>query len=334
MNSIGIDIGGTKILIVLTDKNGKIKKSVQIPTTGDSPAVVLNRISAQLTPLDRKSHLPGFGKFGSIGIGIAGDVDSKNGILRFSPNLPKWKNIRLKKYFENKTGGTTVVENDANCAAYGSYVLDGKRKYKNFIMLTLGTGVGGGIIIDGNLYRGAAGTAGEIGHVTVNPNGPKCSCGNYGCLETYTGTKGIIRLWQAQKTTFHMKDIISPPSYSPKRRIFDSQEGGGITPVIIAELARRNNKKAQMVFNEFSEYLAIGVSGIINIFNPDMISFSGGVSNSWDIFKKVFLRELRKRSFSTPFRHVKIIKSNNYKNLGAIGAALLSLEKKGDTFIR
>lgn len=311
MNSVGIDIGGTKILIVLIAQTGKIKKSVQIPTTGDPPAAVLDRILSQL-----KS----FEKFGSIGIGIAGDVDGINGILRFSPNLPKWKNVRLKKYFEDKTGITAAVDNDANCAAYGSYVLDGKRKYKNFIMITLGTGVGGGIIIDGNLYRGATGTAGEIGHITVNPKGPKCSCGNYGCLETYTGAKGILRLWQSKKTAFH----IPPPSYSPKRRISDMQKGGGITPAIIAELARKNNKKAQTVFNEFSEYLAVGVSGIINIFNPDMISFSGGISNGWDLFKKVFFRELKKRSFSTPFSHVKIIKSGNSKNLGAIGAAFLS----------
>ncbi|MBN1384633.1 MAG: ROK family protein [Elusimicrobia bacterium] len=297
-NLVGIDIGGTKILIVLISENGRIKKTIHVPTTSEPPLTILNRIAEQLKL---------FKNFKSIGIGIAGDVDGKNGILRLSPNLPKWKNINLKKFFENRLKTPTIVDNDANCAAYGSYVLDGKRKFKNFIMITLGTGMGGGIIIDGKLYRGASGTAGEIGHTTINPNGPKCTCGNYGCLETYIGSKGIVRMWQAYKTSFYTKNI---------------------TPLIIANMARKNNKKAQMVFDEFSEYLAMGVSGIINIFNPDMISFSGGVSNDWDIIKKVFFKKLKYHSFSTPLKHVKIIKSKYSNNLGAIGAALLSSGKE------
>ncbi|GAG33457.1 unnamed protein product, partial [marine sediment metagenome] len=134
----------------------------------------------------------------------------------------------------------------------------------------------------------------------------------------YIGTKGIINI----ATKLGLKNIIPPLRCN-------IGAGGGITPAIIADMARKNNKKAIAVFNKISEYLAVGICGIINIFNPDMISFSGGISNNWDLIKKVFLRELIKRSFSTPLKHVKIIKSKNHKNLGAIGAALLSLEKRG-----
>ncbi|MDD5687183.1 MAG: ROK family protein [Elusimicrobia bacterium] len=294
-NLVGIDIGGTKILIILSDINGHIKKQVEIPTTSEYPGAILGRIVLELKT---------FGKIDSIGIGIAGDIDSKNGILRFSPNLLKWKNVRLKKYFESKMKVPTIVENDANCAAYGSYVLDGERKYKNLITITLGTGIGGGIIIDGKLYRGSTGTAGEVGHITINPDGPKCNCGNNGCLETYIGKKGIMNI--AKKVGFHKKNL---------------------TPAIIADEARKGNKKAKSIFNKVSEYLAAGVGSLVNIFNPDMITFSGGISNNWDLIEKILKRDLKKRTFKTPLEHVKIIKSSNNKNLGAIGAAFLSKER-------
>ncbi|MEW6557157.1 MAG: ROK family protein [Elusimicrobiota bacterium] len=296
MNLIGIDIGGTKILIILTDETGKIKNRVELPTPKGSPALVLDKIVQQLKLCE---------KFKSIGVGIAGDIDSKNGIVRHSPNLHKWTNVHLKKYFEVRTNVRTVVDNDANCAAVGSYILDGKKKYKNFITITLGTGIGGGFITNGELYRGSTGSAGEAGHITINQNGPRCSCGNYGCLESYIGTKGIIRI-----------------------AIKQGLKNKNLTPAVIAELARNGNKKAVLVYQKTAEYLAVGTGNLINIFNPDMITFSGGVSANWDLIKKPFFTELKKRVFTASLKHVKIIKSKHAKNLGAIGAALLS--KKSD----
>ncbi len=290
MKLVGIDIGGTKILIVLIDSSGILKKRIEIPTTDATPLIVCGRILEQLKLL---------GSFESIGIGIAGDIDNKNGILRYSPNLYKWKNVKLKQYFEKKLTVPTVVDNDANCAAYGSYIVDGKKKYKNFITVTLGTGIGGGIIINGKLFRGSTGSAGEIGHMTINPDGPKCSCGNRGCLEAYIGAKGIIKT----AAKMGLKNI---------------------TPAIIADKARKGNRQAIMVYKKFSEYLAVGIGNLINIFNPDMLTFSGGVSNNWDLIEKRFFDELKKRAFKTPLEHIKIIKSKNPENLGAIGAALLS----------
>jgi len=292
MNLVGIDIGGTKILIAKISKTGILKKGVRFPTSDDEPRKVLEKIITEIKK---------FGNISAVGISIAGDVDSKKGILRYSPNLPKWRNVRLKQYFEKKLHIPIVVDNDANCAAYGSYTIDGERKYKNFITVTLGTGVGGGIIIDGKLYGGSTGSAGEIGHITINPDGPKCNCGNRGCLETYIGTKGIIRT--AEKLGLKDKDA---------------------TPATISEKARKGNKKALKVYERFSEYLAVGIGGLINIFNPDMLTFSGGVSNNWDLIEKRFFDELKKRTFKTPLEHIKIIKSKNPGNLGAIGTALLS----------
>ena len=289
-DACGIDIGGTKILIAKISKTGILKGSIMLPMSDGNCRKILEKIIIEIKK---------FGNISAAGISIAGDVDSKNGILRYSPNLPKWKNVKLKQYFEKKLNVPTVVENDANCAAYGSYIIDGERKYENFITVTLGTGVGGGILIDGKLYSGSTGSAGEIGHITINPDGPKCSCGNRGCLEAYIGTKGIIEM----ATKLGLKNI---------------------TPVIIAYKARKGNRQALKVYEKFSEYLAVGIGSLINIFNPDMITFSGGISNNWDLIEKRFFAELKKRAFKTPLEHVKIIKSKNPENLGAIGAALLS----------
>jgi len=293
MKLVGIDIGGTKILIAKISGTGILKESINLPMSNDNYRKVLEKIIIEIKK---------FGNISAVGISIAGDVDGKNGILRYSPNLPKWTNVHLKKYFEKKLNVPTVVDNDANCAAYGSYIIDGQRKYKNFITVTLGTGIGGGIIINGKLYRGSTGSAGEIGHITINPDGPKCSCGNNGCLEAYIGTKGIIKI----------------------ANDFGLKSKSGITPAIIADKARKGNRQAIRVYEKFSEYLAVGVGSLINIFNPDMLTFSGGVSNNWDLIEKRFFDELKKKAFKTPLEHVKIIKSKNPGNLGAIGAALLS----------
>jgi len=290
-NLIGVDIGGTKILMAVTDTNGTVKKRMEIPTTDDSPQEILSQICGVI-----KS----FGRCRSVGVGIAGDVDSERGILRFSPNLPKWRKINIKKYIEKNTNIPVCVENDANCAAYGSYVIDGGRKYKNFVTITLGTGVGGGIIIDGKIYRGSTGSAGEIGHITINPDGPKCGCGNRGCLEAYIGTQGI-------------KNIAGQLGFKAEK----------VTPATIAAAAEKGDRTALDVYKKVSEYLAVGVGSIINIFNPDMISFAGGVANNFNLMENNLRQELAVHSFETPLKHVKIVRTKNIKNLGAIGASLI-----------
>jgi len=290
----GVDIGGTKIMIVLAGTGGRVKKVVEMKTVMKPPAEILSEVGAALA---------GLGRCGSIGVGIAGDVDSKNGILRFSPNLPKWKNVRIKAIMQKMSGVPVTVDNDANCAAYGSYVIDGKRKYPNFVTVTLGTGVGGGLILCGRLYRGGTGTAGEIGHITVNPDGPRCGCGNRGCLEAYIGTAGII-------------DIAARHGFKT----------GAVTPATVAAAARAGDPVAIKVYGEVAHYLAAGLGSIINVLNPDMISISGGVANNFELIEPGLRKELPNRTFSTPLRHVKIVRTRELKHLGAVGAALLAYD--------
>jgi glucokinase len=296
-NIAGVDIGGTKIMIVLAGSDGGVKKVIEMKTAQKPPEQILSEVSAAISAL---------GRSGCIGVGIAGDVDSKNGILRFSPNLPKWKNVRIKEILQKKSGVPVTVDNDANCAAYGSYVIDGKRKYPNFVTVTLGTGVGGGLIFRGQLYRGGTGTAGEIGHITVNPSGPRCGCGNMGCLEAYIGTAGIINI--AKKHGF---------------------KTGTVTPATVAAAAYAGDQAAAKVYDEVAHYLAVGLGSIINMLNPDMISIAGGVAHNLELIEPGLRNELPSRTFSTPLRHVKIVKTKDIKHLGAVGAAFLAHDAGG-----
>ncbi len=289
---VGVDIGGTKTLVVLVSECGAVAAEKEFLMKDRSAGEVFDTIS---------NVISGFEDFNAVGVGIAGDVDFRLGKLRVSPNLPGWKNISIRKILSEKIGKRVAVDNDANCAAVGSYYLDGKKKYSNFLTVTLGTGIGGGIIIDNKLYRGSTGSAGEVGHITINHSGHLCACGNYGCLEAYIGTSGI-------------RNIASEFGFS----------GNEITPACLAAHARSGNKEARKVYEKFGYYLAVGLGGLINVFNPDMITLSGGVSNNYDLFSLSMTREIKKRSFAAAFKHVRIKKTDYARHLGAIGAALIT----------
>ena len=185
---LGVDMGGTLIKIaIVDDKANVIEESVVNTDINANPKSVIENITEVFKKFKH------YNKVKTIGIGIAGDIDFRQGIVRMSPNLPKWNKVQLKKDIEKITGKTVYVDNDANTAAIGAYWLDIKAKADNMICVTLGTGVGGGIIINKKLFRGNNGTAGEIGHITVEPDGRKCNCGNYGCAETYIGVRHIVK---------------------------------------------------------------------------------------------------------------------------------------------
>jgi glucokinase len=184
---LGIDLGGTSAKIALVSGLDKIVRQTSVPTEGfPSPALLAASIAnACRTLADKK-------KVTRIGIGVAGDIDSKRGVVRVSPNLG-WKNVPLGKLIQNKLKSPVRVENDANAAAWGYYKTQVPSSVQNLIVMTLGTGVGGGIIIDGRLLSGITGSAGEVGHMNIDQNGPLCNCGLHGCLETYVGGPHLIK---------------------------------------------------------------------------------------------------------------------------------------------
>lgn len=249
---IGVDIGGTNIRAGLV-KDNKILKYISIPTQAkDGKNIVINNILYIISKLFNK-------EVNAIGIGCPGPLNKKGVIIK-TPNLP-FKNFDLRKLVEKKFKVPVFIENDANCFTLGEAII-GKGKNFNYVVgLTLGTGVGGGIVINKKIYRGKS-FAGELGHIVINFNGPKCSCGNNGCLEAYVSSYGVMRYAMVKTKT-------------PKK---------------LYEEALKGNKKAVDTFKEMGFYLGIGIINIVNILNPEIVVIGGQLSNAWKFFKDSMFR--------------------------------------------
>lgn len=305
---LGIDMGGTQIKIaVVTDNVKIIEETVMDTDTKAQPITVIKNIVAKLHTLKNYS------KIKSIGVGIAGDIDSVKGIVRFSPNLPKWKNIHLKKELEKLTKRKVFIDNDANTSAIGAFWLDLKGKATNMVCVALGTGVGGGIIINKKLYRGATGTAGEIGHITVESNGNKCNCGNNGCIETYIGVKHLVKS-ATELMKKHKSDTILKLACNDKNKI---------TPKILSQACAKNDYVAKQVWKQAGEKLGILLTTILNFINPDHIVICGGISKADKIFFETAYKEINKRAFKTASKACKIVISKYTSKLGVAGSAML-----------
>lgn len=306
---LGIDLGGTQIKIaVLNDKAVIVEELVLDTDIQAKPIQIIKNIVSKIKNMKHYKDVK------TIGIGIAGDVDSLKGFLRFSPNLPKWKNVLLKKEMEKLTNKKVFVDNDANTASLGAYWLDLKGKATNIICVTLGTGVGGGMILNKKLYTGTSGTAGEIGHITVEPNGNKCNCGNKGCAETYIGAKYLVRR-SLQLMKEYKSDYILKLADNNKSKI---------TPKILSLAASHGDKVAKQVWSEAGEKLAILLADIINFINPDHIVLCGGISKACNAFYKPVYKQIKQRAFKSAVDSCKIVVSKYTNKLGVAGAAMLA----------
>lgn len=311
--SIGIDIGGTNITVALVTGNGEILRKIRFPTRAEEGKTktikcILKALGAIMKGL-RSNSIEG------IGIGAAGDIDQDRGVVRFSPNL-LWKDVPIVRLIREKFNLKVVLDNDANAAAWATYILETGRKVKNLLCITLGTGVGGGIILNGRIYHGASGSAGEIGHMTLNPQGQRCRCGNYGCLETYIGSAYIVK-----KAIREIR--------KGEKSLIKKIAGGNlksVTPETIQAAALKGDKLARRIWKEAGEYLGIALSGVINLLNPEVIVFGGGVARAGELIFKPMKAEIRKRTFKTPFEKVKFTCTRFGEDLGVIGAALLILQ--------
>jgi len=311
--SIGIDIGGTNVTIALVTEKGEITRKIRFPTRPkEGKSQTIERIGEGLEEIVKS--VP-FDSIHGVGIGAAGDIDQERGIIRFSPNL-FWKNVPLVNLIRRKFKLKVVLENDANAAAWGTYILEHGRKVRNLLCVTLGTGVGGGIIIEGKIYHGSSGSAGEIGHITVNPQGERCNCGNYGCLETYVGSGYIVR-----KAITEIK--------KGAKSLIDTSASGrlkSVTPETIQAAASKGDRLARRIWKEAGDHLGIALAGVINLLNPEIIVFAGGVAKAGDLIFKPMEAMIRKRAFKEPFQKVKFCSTKFGEDLGVIGAALLTFQ--------
>ncbi|MHB9156385.1 MAG: ROK family protein [Endomicrobiales bacterium] len=306
---LGIDLGGTEVKVAVVNSGGDILEESRIP---NSMVSVPEEICAQI--IEHARAMKNFKKLSGTGIGVAGDIDQERGVVRFSPNLPGWKNADLRKILGNALPKPIVVDNDANAAALGAYWLDAKGKIQNLICITLGTGVGGGLICEGKLFRGATGSAGEIGHMPLEPNGPICKCGSRGCIERYLGAAALS--CQAREAVKMGKSKI----------IYKLVSGNlnEITPQVLTAAAHKGDSLAKTIWQEAGERLGIVLAGVINLLNPEMIVLAGGVSRAGELILKPLKETVKERAFITPAKACRVVISRYTQKLGVVGAALLA----------
>ena len=238
-------------------------------------------------------------------------ISVERGLIFKSPNLPSLNNYQIVAALENELGIKAIIENDANAAAIGENWLGASKGYKNSICVTLGTGVGGGIIIDGKILRGVDGTAGEIGHICVEPFGVPCGCGSRGCVEQYASATAIVHLAKELKKQFPQSEL----------NRFEN-----MTAHNVYQAGMRNDELALEVFRQMGFYLGVALSDLINVLNPEAIVIGGGASAGWKLFLPHLKKTIEQKSYREPARRAQILFASLGDDAGIIGAARCAFE--------
>ncbi|HVH62143.1 MAG TPA: ROK family protein [Candidatus Dormibacteraeota bacterium] len=279
----GIDLGGTQVRVALARSDGHLIASIKTKThLVPTPQAMVEWAA---TEIDRHR---GREKVKAITIAAPGPIDLKRGVLVNPPNLP-WRNVPFQAMMSRATGARVLLANDADMAGLGEFHRGAGRGTKNMIYITWSTGVGGGLIIDGELHRGAHGTAGEIGHMIIDPDGPLDSCGQRGCLEAFIGGANLAR------------------------------ETGHAASELFAEAAR-GNRHARMVVQRAARYMGIGLISLTNAFDPELFVIGGGVSRSWELVQPTMLETLRSSPFIKPARRPRVRRARLGDRAGQVGA--------------
>jgi len=313
---LAVDLGGTKVIAAIISSK-VIAKEYQLTLADEGPQSVIKRILSTIDHLLSLRNLDP-SQLGSIGIAAAGAIDSEKGLVTLSPNLPGWRDIPLRDMVGEKYGVNTFLINDASAAALGEHQFGAGKGVNNLVMLTVGTGIGGGIIINGKLYLGSSGSAGEIGHMTIDVNGPKCSCGNIGCLERLVSGKAVAeeairRLSQGERSS--LTEIVGGKVKS-------------ITAEKVSLAAQNGDSLAQDVISKAAIYLGIGLINLVNIFNPEMIIIGGGLAKMGDLLLEPARRAVRERAFQLSARLVRIVPAQLGDDAAVLGAAIFARQQK------
>ena len=305
-SAIGIDIGGTKVAALRVAEDGDVLDRRERPTPADDVAATVETVS------DLAAELAAAGGE-AIGVGAAGMVDFAAGVLRYAPNLA-WREIPLRDLLSERTGLPCVVDNDANVAAWGEYRFGAARGYRHVLAVTVGTGIGGGIVADGELLRGAHGFAAEIGHIIVEPDGPPCGCGNKGCWEQVASGRALGRLARAEVER------------EPAGRIAALAGGAQASGRHVSEAAREGDPAAAAIFATVGRRLGEGIAGLVNILDPEVVIVGGGVAEEGAVLLEP-AREAFLDAVEAPEHRpeVPILAATLGNDAGAIGAAALGL---------
>ena len=312
---VGVDLGGTSINVgVVPESGGTVLGMRSLPTEPDRGAkAVVDRITRMIRDAmkdARREASLGEDAFVGIGIGSPGPLDRSTGTILNTPNLG-WRNFPLRDLISNEIGLGAALDNDANAAALGEYWLGAGRDVRHLLAVTLGTGIGGGIVVDGRVYHGASDVAGEIGHMTIDSTGRRCNCGNYGCLEAYASGPAIA----ARAVEGLQSDAAS---------VLPEMVGGelsDITAETVYEAIVAGDLYAKDVMRETAKLLGTGIANLINILNPELVVISGGVTRAGEHLFEPLRAEVRKRAFREAADACRIVSSELGDMAGVVGAA-------------
>ncbi len=320
---IGVDLGGTNLVVgAMTTDGASAFATHTVPTRADLGADgVVARIAEQIerviadtcaaTGRTRRDFL-------GVGIGSPGPLDRARGLVIFTPNLG-WRDFPLRDRVQDAVHLPATLDNDANCATLGEWWIGAAKGARNVVGLTIGTGIGGGLILDGRLYHGASDVAGEIGHATIEANGRRCGCGNYGCLEAYASGPAIAE--RAREALAGGEPSVMP-----------SLVGGDLTRLtaaLVYEAAHRDDELAVEVVRDTARFLGIGVANLLNIFNPEVVVLAGGVMQAGDALFEPLRAEVRRRAFKPAVDACRIVPGDLEGTAGVVGAVATFAQQHG-----
>jgi glucokinase len=314
---LGIDLGGTKILTAVVDSQGNMlsRDHSKTPAAQGEDALLRAIVESVGRALDQSGLAAG--DLAAVGVGAPGLSNPKTGVLYTSPNLPAVHDVPLKEIIERELTRKTFILNDANAAAFGEFSFGAGRGARYFIYVTVSTGIGGGIVIDGRIYSGFSGVAGEVGHMTIQDDGPRCGCGNIGCWEALASGTALAR--EARE---RIKE-------GAKTEILKYADGDleKVRAEVIEKAAEEGDGLAAELIAHTAHYLGVGLANLINIFNPELIVIGGGLSNIGDRLLQPAFDTARSRSFPQAQRSVRFARAELGRNSGVLGAAAFALKE-------
>jgi len=311
---IGVDLGGTNIVVgALTDDGANDFANHSEPTRSDQGAdAVVDRI-VRMIEATLKETMAETGAsredFLGVGVGAPGPLDREKGLVITTPNLG-WQNFPLRDVIAGRVGLSVTLDNDANCATLGEWWLGAAKGGRNVVGMTIGTGIGGGLILDGRLYHGSSDVAGEIGHTTIDVTGRRCKCGNYGCLEAYASGPSIAERAREQLAGDHDSLMYTLVEGEMER----------LTAAVVYDAAKRGDETALDVVRETARFLGAGIANLLNVFNPDVVVIAGGVTQAGDTLFNPLRREVRKRAFAAAVNACRIVPGSLPGTAGVVGA--------------
>ncbi len=310
-NRIGIDVGGTNVKIALVNEKGGIVYSNSIPTRAEMGyEYTVNSMKEAIKELLKETNTSAKDVEG-MGFGFPGQIDCQKGIVRLAPNIPGWVDVPIAEIMEKEFGIPTRVDNDVRCAALGELNFGAGKGCENLVCITVGTGIGSGLIINGKLVRGASNAAGEIGHIKLDmTGGPLCGCGDRGCLEAFASGPSIVAM---------AEEYIKGGKSTKYRELANPD----ITPYVVSVAAQQGDPVAKRIFTIIGEYIGVGLASVVNLLNPEKIIIGGGVAAAGDILMTPIKETLVKRAMPISGGAVEVVPAQLGNTAGVIGASLL-----------